>query len=429
MKGILDRTFKLGLHETSPKQEVLAGVTSFFTIVYIMIVNASILSDAGIPLEAGILATVFSSFVGCLLMAFWANAPAILVPGMGVNAFFTYTAVHTLGLSWQEALAAVFISGIIFAIAAFTPIARVLSVSIPKSLKEAITVGIGLFLAFIGLQKGGLVVSNPNTAVAMGKLSSPVVLATVLTLIVALVLFIRNVRGNFLWTIAIGTGIAWLFGLVDTSQIGNSSFSFANYGDVFGAMSFGKLSSLPFWIATFSLSMVLIFENMGLLHGLLEDDRKFPRAYQANAISAMTCGLFGTSPTVSTVESAAGITAGGKTGLTSIVTGLLFFASLFALPFVKLIPDSAIAPILIIIGGLMITSIQQIPLNDFSEGFPAFLIIVMIPLTYSIADGIAFGFIAYPILKIALGKRKEVAPSMYIVTCLFLAMFVLHAIG
>lgn len=168
---------------------------------------------------------------------------------------------------------------------------------------------------------------------------------------------------------------------------------------------------------------------MGLLHGLLEDDRKFPRAYQANAISAMTCGLFGTSPTVSTVESAAGITAGGKTGLTSIVTGLLFFASLFALPFVKLIPDSAIAPILIIIGGLMITSIQQIPLNDFSEGFPAFLIIVMIPLTYSIADGIAFGFIAYPILKVALGKRKEVAPSMYIITCLFLAMFVLHAIG
>ncbi len=143
----------------------------------------------------------------------------------------------------------------------------------------------------------------------------------------------------------------------------------------------------------------------------------------------MTCGLFGTSPTVSTVESAAGITAGGKTGLTSIVTGMLFFASLFALPFVKLIPDSAIAPILIIIGGLMITSIQQIPLNDFSEGFPAFLIIVMIPLTYSIADGIAFGFIAYPILKVALGKRREVAPSMYIVTCLFLAMFVLHAIG
>ncbi|MGG2064569.1 NCS2 family permease [Bacillus sp. S14(2024)] len=429
MKGILEKTFKLDLHHTSPKQEVLAGVTSFFTIVYIMIVNASILSDAGIPLEAGILATVFSSFVGCLLMAFWANAPVILVPGMGVNAFFTYTAVHTLGLTWQEALAAVFIAGIIFAIAAFTPIARTLSAAIPKSLKEAITVGIGLFLAFIGLQKGGLVVANSNTAVALGKLSSPVVLATLLTLIVALVLFIRNVRGNFLWTIAIGTGIAWLFGLVDTSQVGNGSFSFANYGDVFGAMSFGKLASLPFLIATFSLSMVLIFENMGLLHGLLEDQRKFSRAYQANAISAMTCGLFGTSPTVSTIESAAGITAGGKTGLTSIVTGGLFFASLFALPFVKLIPDSAIAPILIIIGGLMITNIQQIPLNDFSEGFPAFLIIVMIPLTYSIADGIAFGFIAYSILKVALGKHKEVAKPLYIITCLFLLMFVLPAIG
>ncbi|WP_369902771.1 NCS2 family permease [Bacillus manliponensis] len=429
MKGLLEKTFQLDAHNTSPKQETLAGVTSFFTIVYIMIVNASILSDAGIPLEAGILATVFSSFVGCLLMAFWANAPAILVPGMGVNAFFTYTMVHTLGLTWQEALAAVFVSGLIFAIAAFTSIARVLAEVIPTSLKEAITVGIGLFLAFIGLQKGGLVVPNENTTVGLGSLSNPAVLATLLTLIVALVLFIRNVRGNFLWTIAIGTGIAWLFGTVDISQMGSSSFSFSNYGDVFGAMSFDKLASLPFWIATFSLSMILIFENMGLLHGLLEDNRKFPKSYQANAVSAMTCGLFGTSPTVSTVESAAGITAGGKTGLTSIVTGMLFFASLFALPVVKIIPDSAIAPILIIIGGLMMTNIQQIPLNDFSEGFPAFLIIVMIPLTYSIADGIAFGFIAYPILKIALGKHKEVAKPLYIITLLFLAMFILHAIG
>lgn len=429
MKGLLEKTFQLDLHKTSPKQEVVAGVTSFFTIVYIMIVNASILSDAGIPLEAGILATVFSSFVGCLIMAFWANAPVILVPGMGVNAFFTYTMVQTLGLTWQEALAAVFISGIIFAIAAFTPIARVLSEAIPGSLKEAITVGIGLFLTFIGLQKGGLIVANENTTVGLGSLNSPVVLATLLTLIVALVLFIRNVRGNFLWTIAIGTGIAWLFGIVDTSQIGNSSFSLENYGDVFGAMSFDKLTSLPFWIATFSLSMVLIFENMGLLHGLLEDERKFPKAYQANAVSAITCGVFGTSPTVSTIESAAGITAGGKTGLTSIVTGILFFASLFVLPFVKLIPDSAIAPILIIIGSLMITNIQRIPLHDFSEGFPAFLIIVMIPLTYSIADGIAFGFIAYPILKIALGKHKEVAKPLYIITLLFLVMFILQAIG
>ena len=193
-------------------------------------------------------------------------------------------------------------------------------------------------------------------------------------------------------------------------------------------MSFGKLSSLPFWIATFSLSMVLIFENMGLLHGLLEDDRKFPRAYQANAISAMTCGLFGTSPTVSTVESAAGITAGGKTGLTSIVTGLLFFASLFALPFVKLIPDSAIAPILIIIG----TDDYKHSANSSERFFRRISSVLNYrhdPATYSIADGIAFGFIAYPILKVALGKRKEVAPSMYIITCLFLAMFVLHAIG
>lgn len=429
MKGLLENTFDLRGHHTTAKQELLAGATSFFTIVYIMVVNAAILSDAGIPLEAGILATVFSSFVGCLLMAFRANAPIILVPGMGVNAFFTFTIVHSMGLSWQEALAAIFVSGILFAITAFTPLARILSETIPKSLKEAITVGIGVFLAFIGLQKGGLVVANSSTAVALGSLRDPHVLATLATLMIALVLFIRNVKGNFLWTIAAGTFIAWLFGIVNTAQTGSSSFSFSDYASVFGAMSFAKIVSVPFWIATFSLSMVLIFENMGLLHGMLERSEKFRRAYQSNALSVLMCGLFGTSPTVSTVESAAGIAAGGKTGLTSLTTGVLFLGSLFALPFVKIIPDSAIAPILIIIGGLMIVNIQNINLQDFSEGFPAFLIIVMIPLTYSIADGIAFGFIAYPVLKLALGKRNEVKKPLYIIASLFFLTFVLHAMG
>ncbi|MFX3625572.1 MAG: NCS2 family permease [Ectobacillus sp.] len=429
MKGLLEKTFDLTGHKTTVKGELLAGATSFFTIVYIMVVNAAILSDAGIPLEAGILATVFSAFVGCLIMALHANAPIILVPGMGVNAFFTYTIVKSMNLSWQEALAAVFISGLIFTITAFTPLAKLLSETIPKSLKEAITVGIGIFLAFIGLQKGGLVVANSNTAVALGSLQDPHVLATLLTLLIALVLFIRGVRGSFLWTIAAGTAIAWMFGLIEAGRANAVNFSLADYASVLGAMSFDKLSAPPFWIATFSLSMVLIFENMGLLHGMLKKADKFPRAYQSNALSVITCGLFGTSPTVSTVESAAGIAAGGKTGLTSLTTGFLFLGALFALPFVKLIPDNAIAPILIIIGGLMIVSIQNINLHDFSEGFPAFLIIVMIPLTYSIADGIAFGFIAYPILKVALGKRNEVGKPLYIIASLFFLTFILHTIG
>ncbi|UOY93866.1 NCS2 family permease [Ectobacillus sp. JY-23] len=425
MKGLLERIFHLRSHETSSKQELLAGTTSFFTIVYIMVVNAAILADAGIPLEAGILATVFTSFVGCLIMAFRANAPIILVPGMGVNAFFTFTIVHGMGLSWQEALGAVFMSGVLFAITAFTPLAKILSDTIPKSLKEAITVGIGVFLAFIGLQKGGLVVANTNTAVAMGDLHDPHVIATTLTLVIAVILFIRNIKGNFLLTIAIGTIIAWVFGILESER---STFSISDYASVFGAMSFARIADLTFWMATFSLSMVLIFENMGLLHGMLEKKEKFTKAYQANALSVLTCGLLGTSPTVSTVESAAGITAGGKTGLTALTTGVLFLLSLLVLPFVQIIPDNAIAPILIIIGGLMMTNMQQINLQDFSEGFPAFLIIVMIPLTYSIADGIAFGFIAYPILKLALGKKSEVNRPLYVIASLFLLTFVLHAL-
>ncbi len=429
MKGMFEKRFDLKGHNTTVKQEITAGFTSFLTIVYIMVVNAAILSDAGIPLEAGIVATVITSVVGCIMMAVWANAPIVLVPGMGVNSFFTYTIVQSMGLSWQEALAAVFVSGLIFMLTAFTRLASILTQTIPKTLKEAITVGIGVFLAFIGLQKGGIVVGNSSTFVALGKLSDSHVLATILTLVLALFLFVRDVKGSFLITIFAGTVIAWLFGLVDVQTLENTGFSVTDYGVVFGAMSFDKLLSVPFWIATFSLTMVLVFENMGLLHGMLERPEKFSRSFQANAVSVATSGLFGTSPTVSTVESAAGITAGGKTGLTSLVTGTLFLFSLFCIPFVKLIPDSAIAPILIIIGGLMIQNIQHINLQDFSEGFPAFLIIIMIPLTYSIADGIAFGFIAYPILKLALGKQSEVGKPLYVIASLFFLTFVLHALG
>ncbi|PFG12548.1 NCS2 family permease [Bacillus sp. es.036] len=418
--------FDFQAHDTSLKKEILAGITSFFTIVYIAAVNASILADAGIPFEAGMIATVLTSVVGCLLIGFYANAPIILVPGMGVNAFFTYTMVESMGLSWEVALASVFVAGILFAITAFTPLSGVLSKAIPRSLKEAITVGIGLFLTFIGLQKGGIVVSSDSTFVALGNLGSAHVIATLATLALAAFLLIRNVKGHFLISMLAGTALAWSLGLIETGQ--QSSFSFSSYGSVFAAMSFDDILMLPFWIATFSMAMILVFENMGLLTGLLPDQRKFTKSYQANAISAISSGLFGTSPTVSTVESASGISAGGRTGLTAITTGLLFLTSLFFIPIFKIIPDSAIAPVLIIIGGLMITSIQNISLQDFSEGFPAFLIIVMIPLTYSIVDGIAFGFIAYPFLKIALGKGKEVPVPMYIIASLFFINFFLHTI-
>lgn len=430
MRTWMDKIFHLRACDTTIQRELLAGFISFVTIVYIVAVNASILQDAGIPMEAGILATVLTAFVGALLMAFWANAPIILVPGMGINALFTYTLCHTMGLSWQEALAAVFVSGLIFAVIAFSRAAIVLSNAIPTSLKEAITVGIGLFLTFIGLQKGGLIVTNPSTFVALGDLSSPHVIVTLATLILTLILFVRNVPGNFLIGIAAGTGLGFLFGIVEPGSGGG--FSFAEYGHVFAGVSFGGIWTLPFWIATFSLAMVIVFENIGLIHGhtaMAGQPQKFRRSLQANAVSAALSGMLGTSPTVATVESAAGIAAGGRTGLTALVTGMLLLFSLGLIPLVKMIPDGAIAPVLIIIGALMLQNVQNINLKDFSEGFPAFLIITIIPLSYSIVDGIAFGFVAYPLLKLALGKRREVPALLYVIAGLFLLNLVLPVLA
>ena len=429
MLKAIEKWFDLAGHGTTLRTEGMAGLSTFFTVLYIVAVNAAILSDAGIPLEAGILATVLTCFVGCLLMGLWANAPVVLVPGMGVNAFFAYTIVKSMGLSWQEALAAVLLSGIVFAVAAFTRLGGVLSEAVPQSLKEAITVGIGLFLTFIGLQKGGLIAPDAATYVALGKLGSPEALVTLLTLLVVLFLHIRQVRGGFLIGILFGTGLAAAFGLVDWSGATQVNFSLDEYAGVFGAVSFSGIGSLAFWAATFSLAMVIVFETMGMLHGFLDRPEKIGRGYQASSVSAMMAGVFGTSPTIVAVESAAGIASGGKTGLTAVTTGVLFLLSLLFLPFIKLIPASAIAPVLIVIGGLMITNVQKIPFNDFSEWFPAFLTIALIPLTYSIADGIAFGFLAYPVLKLARGRGREVAMPLYVIAGLFMLNFILHAIG
>lgn len=417
-------------NDTTFKREILAGAVSFVTIVYIVAVNASILSDAGIPLEAGMLATVISAVAGCLLMGFIGKTPIILVPGMGVNALFTYTVCQSMGLTWQEGLAAVTVSGLLFCLIAFTKLTEILSAAIPASIKEAITAGVGIFLTFIGLQKGQLVVSSKTTFVQLGNLSSPHVIVTLLTLLLTVILFARKVKGEFLISIVFGTALAACFGLIHPNETAGAASPLASYLSVFGALSFGAMLKAGFWVAVFSLTMVIVFENIGLVHGhteMIKRPDKFKKSLQANALSALFSGIAGTSPTVSTVETAAGIASGGRTGLTAITTGLLFLSSLLFLPFIKLVPDSAIAPVLIIIGGLMIQSIQKINLEDFTESFPAFLIIALIPLTYSIVDGMAFGFIAYPILKIAMKRRQEITAPLYIIAVLFLANFIFHS--
>lgn len=427
----LEKLFRLKENHSTIKKELLAGTVSFFTIVYIVIVNATILSDAGIPYTAGIVATVFTSVAGCFIMGFYSNTPIIVVPGMGVNALFTYTIVMNLGLTWQEGLAVVFVSGVLFVIVSFSKLASILSSSIPLSLKEAITVGIGLFLTFIGLQKGGLVVLNEDTFVALGRITDPQVYLTLITLILTIIFFAKQIRGHFLISIIFGTLLSFLFKQtsVDSNLLQQNVLQ--SYQPVFKAMSFHKFLDLSFWIATFSLTMVIVFENIGLVFGqvhMINRPNAFNRSFQANALSTITSAVFGSSPTVSTVETAAGIAAGGRTGLTAVTTGCLFISSLLFLPFMRLIPNSAIAPILIIIGGLMLQNIKHIDLDDFSESFPSFLIISFIPFTYSIIDGMSFGFIVYPLIKLILKRHNEVKPPLYLISFLFLLNFLFQTL-
>jgi AGZA family xanthine/uracil permease-like MFS transporter len=432
MLNLIDRIFGLKANGTTVKREFMAGLIGFFTVVYIIAVNALILSEAGMPIEAAIVATIAASVFGCLIMGFWGNVPILLVPGMGINALFSYTMVQSMGLSWQEALAVVFVSGVIFVFIAFTPFSKMLNAAVPQSLKEAITVGLGLFLMLIGLEKGGIVEKGTSSILALGSFGEPQVLATILTFLVAIVLFIRNVPGNFLITIVVGTVIASFFGLIDFNQSESASFGVTEAFQAFGALSFDNFWSMTFWIAVFSLTMVIVFENIGIVHGqvsFINRSDRFSRAFQANSVSAMTSGIFGTSPTVAAVESAAGMAAGGRTGLTTVIAGLLFLVAAFFIPVIKLIPDSAIAPILIIIGSLMLQNIRNLELKDLSESFPALFIVAMIPFTYSIADGIAIGFILYPILKIAIGKWREVSPTLYVIAGLFLMNFVFHVVA
>ena len=429
----MNKFFNLKEHNVSFKSELTAGLTSFFAAVYIIIVNASILSDTGMSLEGQIVATVLASLVGTLLVAFTSNTPLVIMPGMGVNALFTYTVVKSMGLTYHEALGAVFMAGIFFCIIAFTKLSTIITEAIPHSLKEAITVGIGLFITFIGLQKSGLIVSSPTTMVSLGNLTSPEVIAFILTLIITLFLFTKDVPGAFLISIIVGTLICLGLNVINLKSINFSGIKLDSYKDLFIGMKFTKFANPSFWIATFSLTLVLVFENIGLLHGqvngMLNAPHKLKSAFRATALSTVFCGLLGTSPSVSTVEGTAGIAAGGRTGLSSVVTGLLFLLSLIFIPFIKIIPNAAIAPILIIIGALMIKNIENIDFKDFTEGFPAFLTIALIPLTYSIVDGIAFGFIAYPIMKLFKKQYENVSKPMYIISFAFLMYFVLHYIS
>lgn len=425
----MERFFNLKQNGTTIGKEFSAGLISYITAVYIVIVNATILSVAGIPMEAGIIATILTSFFGCVIIGLWSNTPILLIPGMGLNAMFTYTIVQSGGFTWQEALAMVFVSGLIFVIIAFTPLAKVITSSIPNSLKEAITIGIGILLILIGFDNAGIITSSEHTLLAIGDLSSPTVIITFIGLIITVLLFIKNVPGNLLLSILITSVLSIWFGGSNFEGISLSTPDFQEYLGVFGQLSWAEAGNLVFWLTSISLAMVLVFENIGLIHGhsnMLKRPESSKKSLQATAVSVLSSGVFGTSPTVASVETAAGITAGGRTGLTSVVTGVMFLVSILFIPVIKMVPASAVSPILILIGVLMLQNIVNISMEDFTESFPALLIIVLIPLTYSIADGMAIGFILYPVMKLLMGKGKEIHPALYMIAILFISNFVIQ---
>ncbi|SDI02566.1 NCS2 family permease [Alteribacillus bidgolensis] len=421
----LRQHFHLEFYRTTWKRELMAGITSFFTSAYIILVNPLILKDAGIPLSVSIIATIVTSIVGCLLMALWVNAPIIVIPGMGINAFFSYSMIQSMGLTPHQGLAVVIVSGILFFLVSISSFGGRILASVPNSLKHGITVGIGFYLTFIGLQKGGIIQSSETTIVTLGNFGNPVVISTLAGLVITLVLFARNITGSLL----IGLFFTSLLtlGMTNKKEITGDGINVQAYSHIFASGEFSILQ-IPFWIAVFSMTMIVLFENMGLLSGMLPDIKKFPRAYKAVALSTVASGIFGTSPAIASAESASGISEGGKTGIPALVTAILFALSAIALPFIQLIPGNAVAPVLIIIGALMMKSVLHIPFHEFSEGFPAFLIIVCIPLTSSIADGLAFGFIVYPMVKIALGKSKQVSFLVYLIAVLFLLNIVASSV-
>ncbi|KRL87332.1 NCS2 family permease [Ligilactobacillus apodemi] len=411
------------------KTEIIAGLTGFFAISYIIIVNPIILTDAKIPAALSVFATIFSSALGCLIMGLWANAPIIITPGMGVNAFFTYTLVIGMKLDWQQAIAISIISSVIYMIVAFSKVSEKLSQAIPQELKIGITAGIGMFLVTLGLEKAQLITQGDSRSLlAVGDLAKPEALLALFGLALTLVLYLRKTTGGFMIAIIVTSALGAVLniGLQDPPKV--SLADLWQYKEILAQGDFSSLFSLKFLLAVFSMTMILVFESMGILEGLLPEADKFKKTFEASSVATFCSGFLGTSPTVAAAESAAGIESGGKTGLMSLVSGGMFLLALFFIPLLSYVPQAAIAPVIIITGAIMMQQLKAINFDDFSEWFPAFLIVVLIPLTGSISVGLAFGFAAYPLVKIAAKKSQAVTPLLAILSILFILQLICEAV-
>lgn len=451
---MFEKLFKLKENNTNVKTEIIAGVTTFMTMAYILAVNPSILSAAGMDAKAVLIATALAAFVGTVCMALFSNYPFALAPGMGLNAFFTYTVVLQMSYSWQIALFAVFVEGIIFILLSLTNVREAIFNAIPLTLKSAVGVGIGLFIAFIGLQDAKLIVDDGATLITYQKFSenfSSVGVGAILALIgvlITAILLVKKVKGGILlgiiatWLLGIIAELCGIYvpnadaGMYSTIPGGILSFDFTSFGATFGQVfkvDFTGVSIVNFIVVVFSFMFVDIFDTLGTLIGvsgkanMLDKDGKLPRikgALLADAVATCVGAVFGTSTTTTYVESASGVTVGGRTGLTAIVTAILFLLSVIFSPLFLAIPSFAIAPALIIVGFYMMGAVVKIDFEDMSEAIPAFLTILVMPLAYSISEGIAIGVISYTLINLICGKHKKLTVLMYILTVLFICKYI-----
>ncbi|RLQ93061.1 NCS2 family permease [Falsibacillus albus] len=430
--------FKLQERNTNVKTELLAGVTTFLTLAYIIVVNPMILSDAGVPFEQGFTATIIAILVGTLCMAFFANYPIIIGPSMGLNAYFAYSVIGNGNISYAVGFSAVFITGIIFLILSLTSLRTKLIEAIPDNLKHAIAAGIGLFISFIGLRLSGIVADHPTNLVTLGDFSSPKVALTLIGIVITITLMSLNIQGALFIGMILTGVIAYFTGQLHFDK-GITSVPHLPEGVlVYNPIdSIGDVIHYGLYSVIFSILLVMLFDTTGALLGIVKQagllkNGKLERggsAFFADSIGTAVGAMFGTSPTAATVESSAGVGAGGKTGLTGVFVAALFLITAFFSPLVSSVSEvtAITAPSLIIVGSFMIKNISEINWQDFDEAFPAFLVIVSMPLTSSIANGIALGFISYPIMKLAKRKGKEVHPFVYIFAVLFLYQLVFLA--
>lgn len=384
----------------------LSGLTSFFSVSYILMINSLILAEAGIPPELSVFGTIFVSILGTVIIGNRVNVPIVITTGMGVNSFFTYTLVYGFNMTWQEALAVSFVAGICYMVVMLTPLIRYLQKEIPEGLKHGITAGIGCFLILIGAEQGGIILRGEHTLLMRGVMSDPALLLTMVGLLITIILWVKNVPGSLLIGILTTTALAHLLGWAGSPVLQFSIQELKHYPNLLGQLDFSLLGQLKFWLAVFSLWMILVFETLGLYQGLLPDasDETIQKACLWSSIPLICSSLLGTSPTIPAAESATGIQAGGKNGQTAYVVSLLFLASLLILPLLSVIPQSALAPVMIMTGILMMGSLSEVNIGQSSEWIPVALMMTMMAFTMSIADGMAFGFITYPILRKASGK-------------------------